>query len=101
VNARGEVWRYDPVLARAGHSTLRLVVSTDLINSDADIPVVYAAQVVDQDAGMLSTAIGGHGWALMTAIERPIKRRLVERVGTATAEEMEQVAALLRIAFEV
>jgi mRNA-degrading endonuclease toxin of MazEF toxin-antitoxin module len=98
---RGEVWRYRPVLER-GDPNLRLVVSANAINQDSRLVTVYAAKVITEDAGsLLSVAIGEHGWALMTEIERPLKSRLLERVGDATPDEIETVSIALRAAFDL
>ena len=94
---RGEVWRYEPVIARAGQSTLRLVVSADSINADDALPTVYVMQVVETDPGsLLAVRIGDLGWAFALLVDRPVRKRLTDRVGAATVEEMEQVDAALR-----
>jgi mRNA-degrading endonuclease toxin of MazEF toxin-antitoxin module len=99
---RGEVWRYEPVVARAGHSTLRLVVSADVINADDRLPTVYVLQVVETDPGsLLAVRIGGLGWAFALLLDRPVRKRLTEQVGIATVEEMEQVDTALRATFEL
>lgn len=87
---------------RAGQSTDRLIVSADSINNLDGLPTVYAMQVVDSDPGsLLAVHVGGRGWALATAIERPLRKRLVERIGLARPEEMEQVDNALRATFEL
>lgn len=99
---RGEIWRYEPVIARAGQSTTRLVVSADSINRNASIPVVYVMHVVDSDpVSLLAVRVGEHGWALATEIDRPVRKRLSEKLGDATAEEMEQVDNALRAVFDL
>ena len=99
---RGEVWRYDPVLARAGQSTVRLVVSADAVVGNESLPTVYAMHVVDGDPGsLLAVRIGEFGWAFALEIDRPPRKRLSERLGFATTEEMEQVDNALRAAFDV
>ncbi len=99
---RGDVWRYDPVVYRAGQPTARLVVSSDALNGTDGLATVYVMQVVDSDPGsLLAVPIGGHGWAIATAIDRPVRRRLVERLGVATADEMELVDNALRATFDV
>lgn len=98
---RGEVWRYEPVVHRAGQSTDRLIVSADSINSSGALPTVYAMQVAGDDPGsLLAVRVGEHGWALATAIERPLRKRLVEQIGQASAEEMEQVDNAIRAIFD-
>jgi mRNA-degrading endonuclease toxin of MazEF toxin-antitoxin module len=99
---RGEIWRYQPVVLRAGQSTDRLVVSADSINSANALPMVYTMQVVDTDPeSLLAVRVGEHGWALATAIERPVRKRLVERLGQASPEEMEQIDNAIRATFDV
>jgi mRNA-degrading endonuclease toxin of MazEF toxin-antitoxin module len=99
---RGEVWRYEPVIARAGRSTTRLVVSADSVNRNEALPIVYVMHVVDSDpASLLAVRIGEHGWALATEIDRPVRKRLTERLGEATTVEMEQVDTALRAVFDL
>jgi mRNA-degrading endonuclease toxin of MazEF toxin-antitoxin module len=90
------------VLARAGQSTLRLVVSADAIVGNDALPTVYAMHVVDDDPGsLLAVRIGEFGWAFALEIDRPLRKRLVERLGSASDEEMEQVDNALRAAFDI
>lgn len=99
---RGEVRRYEPVMARAGQSTLRLVVSADVINADDILPTVYVVQVVETDPeSLLAVRIGGLGWAFALLLDRPVRKRLTELLGVATAEEMEQVDTALRATFDL
>lgn len=99
---RGEIWRYEPVINRAGQSTDRLIVSADAINDNDGLPTVYAMQMADTDPGsLLAVRVSGHGWALATAIERPLRKRLIERLGQAGPEEMEQVDNAIRATFDV
>lgn len=98
---RGDVWAYTPVLPRPGISILRLVVSADVIN-ESEIPWVLGVHLVADDPGsLLAPRIGDHGWAVTTTIERVIKSRLGEQIGTATPEEMTQVAIALRAALDL
>ncbi len=99
---RGELWRYDPVISRAGQSITRLVISSDALNRNDALPVVYVMQVVDTDPGsLLAVRVGNHGWALATGIDRPVRKRLTERLGEATTQEMEQIDNAIRAAFDV
>lgn len=99
---RGELWRYDPVISRAGQSITRLVISSDALNRNDALPVVYVMQVVDTDPGsMLAVRIGNHGWALATGIDRPVRKRLTERLGEATTQEMEQIDNAIRATFDL
>jgi mRNA-degrading endonuclease toxin of MazEF toxin-antitoxin module len=99
---RGEVWRYHPVIAREGQSTTRLVVSADPLNADPSVPTIYVAHVINSDPGsLLAVRIDDFGWALTTRIDRPPRSRLVEQLGTATTDEMDQVSTALRATFEL
>ena len=99
---RGELWRYDPVIARAGQSTTRLVVSADAVNGNEALPTVYCMHVVDTDPGsLLAVRIGPHGWAFALEIDRPPRKRLVERLGDAAPEEMEAVDNALRAVLDL
>lgn len=99
---RGELWRYDPVISRAGQSITRLVISSDVLNRNDALPAVYVMQVVDTDPGsLLAVRIGNHGWALATGIDRPVRKRLTERLGEATTQEMEQIDNAIRAIFDV
>ncbi len=99
---RGELWRYEPVVVRRGQPTTRLIVSSDALAENASVPTVYAMHVVGSDPqSLLAVRIGEHGWAVSTEIDRPIRKRLVERIGRASVEEMEQVDGALRATFDV
>jgi len=99
---RGDLYRYEPVMVRAGQSTTRLIVSADAVNANTDLPTVYAMHVVDSDPGsLLAVRVGGFGWAFALEIDRPPRRRLVEHLGRATPEELEQVDNAVRAVFEV
>jgi mRNA-degrading endonuclease toxin of MazEF toxin-antitoxin module len=89
-------------MSRAGQSTTRLIVSADAINTNEDLPAVYAMHVVDSDpASLLAVRIGEFGWAFALEIDRPPRRRLIEHLGHASPEELEQVDNAIRAAFEV
>lgn len=89
-------------MSRAGQSTTRLIVSADAINTNDDLPAVYAMHVVDSDPGsLLAVRIGEFGWAFALEIDHPLCRRLVEYLGQASTEELEQVDNAIRAAFEV
>ena len=97
--ARGEVWRYQPAVARPGLSTARLIVSAAAINRAEQLPVVLALHVVDDDpGGLLAVALGELGWASALTIEPSLRSRLVERLAVVEAETMERVDAALRAA---
>jgi len=96
---RGEVWRYQPVAPRPGQSNLRLIVSSDIVNEVDELPVVLALHLVDVDPeSLLAVRVGDHGWARALSIEPVVRRRLIERVGTADAHTMDAVGAALRAA---
>jgi mRNA-degrading endonuclease toxin of MazEF toxin-antitoxin module len=99
---RGDLYRYEPVMARAGQSTTRLIVSADAVNANDDLPTVYAMHVVDTDPGsLLAVRVAEFGWAFALEIDRPPRRRLVEHLGRATPEELEQVDNAIRAVFKV
>jgi mRNA-degrading endonuclease toxin of MazEF toxin-antitoxin module len=99
---RGEIWRYEPVIARSGQSTARLIVSADSINLNEALPVVYVMHVVDSDPqSLLAVRVGERGWALATEIDRPVRKRLTEKIGKATAAEMERVDTALSAVFDL
>ncbi len=99
---RGEVWRYEPVLQRPGQSTLRLIVSADAVNTVESLPVVLGLHILDSDpGGLLAVHIKPYGWASALTIEAILRRRLVERVHTATPDVLERVDAALRAAQEL
>ncbi len=99
---RGEVWRYRSVIEREGRSPLRLILSADSLIASASVPTVYGAHFADADPGSLvAVRVGEFGWANLVEIDRPLRSRLVERVGEATDTEMEQVDNALRATFEL
>ena len=99
---RGEVWRYEPVINRSGRPGARLIVPANAINDNPAVPIVYAMHLADTDpASLLAARIGEHGWAVATEIDRPVRKRLVERLGEATADEMDLVDSAIRATFEV
>jgi mRNA-degrading endonuclease toxin of MazEF toxin-antitoxin module len=94
---RGEVWRYRPVAERPGQSTLRLIVSANVVNEVTDLPVVLAVHLVDTDPeSLLAVRVGDHGWARVLSIEPVFRRRLLEHVDTADPETMDAVNTALR-----
>jgi mRNA-degrading endonuclease toxin of MazEF toxin-antitoxin module len=96
------VWGYTPVIPRPGMSVLRLVVSAGVINDDATVPWVLGVHLVSDDPSSLrAPRIGDQGWAVVTTVERVLKSRLGEQVGTATPEEMTQVEIALRAALDL
>lgn len=99
---RGDLYRYEPVMARAGQSRTRLIVSADAVNANDALPAVYAMHVVDSDPGsLLAVRVGEFGWAFAMEIDRPPRRRLVEHLGRATPDELELVDNAIRAVFEV
>lgn len=76
---------------------MRLIISSASVN-DAEHPVVLGLQIVDQDpGGLLNVRIGTLGWAPVLSIEAVLRSRLGNVVSTATDEEMDAVAAVLRV----
>lgn len=99
---RGEVWRYEPVLSRPGQSTTRLIVSAAGINDAEALPVVFGVHVLDSDPGqLLAVHVAPWGWASALTLERVMRRRLVEHLGAATDDALEQVDASLRAVLEL
>lgn len=99
---RGEVWRYDPVLSRQGQSTTRLIVSADGINDAESLPAVFGMHVLDSDPGqLLAVHVEPWGWASALTLERVMRRRLVERLGTVPDDALEQVDASLRAVLDL
>jgi mRNA-degrading endonuclease toxin of MazEF toxin-antitoxin module len=97
--ARGEIWRYQPVVSRPGIPALRLVVSSAGVNNHPTLPVVLAVQVVDSDpGGLLAVGVGEHGWATALTIEPVMRSRLVERMTVLGLDVMENVSTALRAA---
>ncbi len=89
-------------MSRPGQSTTRLIVSADAINTNQDLPAIYAMHVLDSDPGsLLAVRIGEFGWAFALEIDRPLRRRLVEYLGHASPDELEQLDNAIRAAFEV
>ena len=94
---RGEIWRYQPVAARPGQPTLRVIVSADIINANDRVPVVLTLHLVDTDPdSLLAVRIGEYGWARALSIEPAMRNRLVEHVGIVERETMEEVSNALR-----
>jgi mRNA-degrading endonuclease toxin of MazEF toxin-antitoxin module len=82
-------------------SLLRLIVSADALN-ESPAPILIGVQIVDQDpTSLLAPLIDPHGWAVVTTVERVLRSRLGESVGTASDEEMEQVDVALRAALNL
>ncbi len=99
---RGDLYRYEPVMTRAGQPTTRLIVSADAVNANEGLPTVYAMHVVNSDPGsLLAVRVGELGWAFALEIDRLPRHRLVEHLGRATPEELEQVDNAIRAVFEV
>lgn len=99
---RGEVWRYEPVISRQGQSTTRLIVSANGINDAETLPVVFGVHILDSDPGqLLAVHVEPWGWASALTLERVMRRRLVENLGTAPDETLEQVDASLRAVLEL
>ncbi len=95
---RGQLWQYEPVLARAGQSTLRLIVSADGINDAGGVlPTVWGLHVLDSDPGqLLAVGVPPWGWASALTLERVMRRRLSTVVGEVSPDAMKQVDSGLR-----
>jgi mRNA-degrading endonuclease toxin of MazEF toxin-antitoxin module len=95
---RGEIWRYEAVAPRPWQTTLRLIVSADVVNENDALPVVLGVHVVERNPNsLLAVRVGDHGWARALSIEPVVRRRLMARVGTADATAMEQLSQALRV----
>ncbi|MBV9161385.1 MAG: hypothetical protein JO281_07510 [Pseudonocardiales bacterium] len=58
--------------------------------------------LVDRDPeSVLAQRMGDHGWAVVTTIERVVRSRLGEQLGTDTPEEMEQVDIALKACLDL
>ena len=89
-------------MQRQGQPTLRLIVSADGINAAVSLPVVFGLHILQDDPGeLLAVAVPPWGWASAVTLERVLRRRLVEHVGQASGEVMEQVDASLRAVLEL
>lgn len=98
---RGEVWSYSGLLGRAGQSTRRLVVSSDLLNESDDVATCYALHVLDSDPGSLLAVETAWGWASVLLLDRPPRSMLTERLGEATTEQLDAVDNALRAVLEL
>jgi len=99
---RGEIWRYKPVLERPEQTNTRLIVSAEGINRVQELPVVLGLNILPSDPGtLLSVRLDPWGWASALAIEQVLRRRLIEHLGTASSDLMEQVDSALRAALEL
>jgi mRNA-degrading endonuclease toxin of MazEF toxin-antitoxin module len=94
---RGELWRFAPVVQRPGQSTIRLIVSSDPINSNPSIRYVLAVHVLQEaPESLLSVELAPHGWAMVPELDRALKRQLVARLASVTPEQMQAVNTALR-----
>lgn len=77
-------------------------MSADSLNASTGLPTAYVMHLVDSDPqSLLAVRIIGHGWAVSTKIDRPVRKRLVECIGQAGPEEMELVDNAIRATFDV
>lgn len=96
---RGQVWRYQGALARAGQSQSRLIVSAQPINDNEELSVVLGLQVFDQDpGGLLAVSLGELGWTSAMTVQPVVRSRLTELLKDMPAEIMDLVDAALRTA---
>ena len=99
---RGEIWRYQPVVARPGSSLARLLVSADGVNQVNELPVILGVQIAGTDpGGLLAVEVAPWGWASALGVEQVLRRRLEERLDVVAPEIMEQVDAALRAALDL
>lgn len=86
---------------RPGRSYLRLIVSADELNRQPGQRLVRGVQVIERDPGGLLAVELSFGWAAVMTSEVIIARRLVEHVGTVTADELEAVDVAIRAMYGV
>ena len=98
---RGEVWAYSGLLGRAGQSTRRLVVSSELLIVSDDVVTCYALHVLDTDPKSLLAVETAWGWASVLLLDRPPRSMLTERLGEATTEQLDAVDNALRAVLEL
>jgi mRNA-degrading endonuclease toxin of MazEF toxin-antitoxin module len=99
---RGDLYLYQPVIQREGHSNLRLIVSADAINANSQLPTVFAMHVVTDDpGGLLAVRMGEHDWAFALEVDRPLRKRLTEKIGEATTTELDAIDNALRATFDL
>ena len=98
---RGEVWRYTGLLGRQGQSTLRLVVSADLLNERDDVATCYALHLLDSDPRSLLAVETAWGWASVLLLDRPPRSMLTELLGQVTPEQLDNVDNALRAVLEL
>ena len=90
------------MLERPGQSLLRIILSADGFNRDESRVQVMGAHIVDHDpGGLLSVRVAPHGWVVLPTLEAVIRRRLGERVGAASPDELAAVMAAFRALFDV
>ncbi len=76
-------------------------MSSDVVNN-SDLPTVIALQVIEDDPGsLLAVGIEGHGWAVVTTIERVVKNRLGDVVTTINPESQQAIDTALRALLEL
>jgi beta-glucosidase-like glycosyl hydrolase len=101
---RGEVYLYEPAIAlppRRGRSNLRLIVSSDELNTRPGQRLVRGVQVLTEDPGELLAVPTAHGFAAVMTSEVIIARRLVQLVGAVTADELAAVDVAIRAMYGV
>lgn len=98
---RGEVWRYEPVIARPGACTLRLIVGSDAINDNDALAVVLTLHVLDSDPGGLLAVHTPYGWASALHPEATVRRRLTEQIGVLDNDTLGRVSAAVRAAYDL
>ncbi len=70
--------------------------------NESETPWVLGIHLVDHDPdSVLAQRIGDHGWAIVTTIERVVRSRLGEQLGTATPDEMEQLDIALKACLDL
>lgn len=94
---RGEVWNYRPALIRRENdSGLRVITSADELNTRPGQRLVRGVHLLIADDRNLLTVPTGHGYAAAMTDELIIARRLDERVGVLSADELDALDVALR-----
>lgn len=89
---RGDIWRYQAV----GRERTVLVVSADPLNDDGRIIVMDILDFAPPGVrGMVSVSLGEFGWGYGNLLGVAPSDRFVERLGTATPEQMDAVKGVL------
>lgn len=77
------------------------MITADQLN-DPSLVLSVGLLIEEEDlGGLLSVRIGDQGWVSVVRIERLLPSRLGSLLYAATADEMEQVAFAMRVAYDL